>query len=86
MSLVCKGLRATCVSTLTRTAAGSLIAQQNSTKAANPASAPLAKRLKDTLDALLQKVGETLSPEEVLTLVRALCFELIGLLSMGSLR
>eukprot|EP00983_Pelagomonas_calceolata_P113309 1159970-Pelagomonas_calceolata.AAC.8 len=49
--------------------AGVLQAHQNSVSSVSPASAPLAKRLKDVLDTLLQKVGENLTPEEVLQLV-----------------
>jgi len=39
------------------------------TTVAAPSTAPLAKRLKDVLDTLLQKVGEQLPPEELLSLV-----------------
>ncbi|KAF5838220.1 hypothetical protein DUNSADRAFT_3200 [Dunaliella salina] len=50
------------------TTAGVLQAHQNSVSSVSPTSAPLAKRLKDVLDTLLQKVGENLTPEEVLQL------------------
>jgi len=52
-----------------------LLANQNSTAPADPTSAPLAKRLKDVLDALLQSVGEQLTPEDV---VARVCVDVCG--------